>query len=141
VAVVGEAVEKRLRHLGVAEHAGSFAEAEIGHDDDAGAFIELAQQVEEQGTARGAERQVAKLVEDDENGMGEPRRNLAGLALALFRFERVVEFDGGEEPDALSVMLDHRGVGDQAFTHRSGDLMTAVVGITRVVPHPICELR
>ena len=38
--------------------------------------------------------------------MGEPRRDLSGLAQVLFRFERVDEFDGGEEPDALSVMLD-----------------------------------
>jgi len=44
---VGEAIEERCRHLGVAEHAGPFAEAEIGRDDDAGAFVELAQQVEE----------------------------------------------------------------------------------------------
>ena len=29
--------------------------------------------------------------------MGEPRRDLPGLALVLFRFERVDEFDGGEE--------------------------------------------
>ena len=38
--------------------------------------------------------------------MDEPRRDLPGLALALFRFERVDELDSGEEPDALSVMLD-----------------------------------
>ena len=68
---MSEAIEERGRHLGVAEHGGPFAEAEIGRDDDAGAFIELAQQVEEQGAAGGAERQITKLVEDDEIGMGE----------------------------------------------------------------------
>jgi hypothetical protein len=35
--------------------------------------------MEEQGSAGGAERQVAKLVEDDEIGVGEPGRDLAGL--------------------------------------------------------------
>src|SRR6202453_2540813 len=106
VAAVGKTIEQRGRHLGVAEHGGPLAEAEIGRDDDAGALVELAEQMEEQGSARGAERQVAKLVEDDEIGVGEPRRDLARFALKLLLFESVDEFDGGEEPDALAVMLD-----------------------------------
>src|SRR5882757_6747726 len=106
VTSVGETVEQRGRHLGVAEHGGPLAEAEISRDDDAGALVELAQQVEEQGPAGGAERQVAKLVEDDEIGVGEPRRDLAGSALKLLLFESVDEFDGGKEPYALAVMLD-----------------------------------
>ena len=66
VAVVGEPIEQRGRHLGVAEDRGPLAEAEVGGDDDAGAFVEPAEQVEEQSPARGAERQVAEFVEDDE---------------------------------------------------------------------------
>ena len=38
--------------------------------------------------------------------MNEPSCDLPGLALMLFRFERVDEFDGGEESDALSMMLN-----------------------------------
>src|ERR1700677_235692 len=106
VAAVGKTIEQRGRHLRVAEHGGPLAEAEIGRDDDAGALVELAQQMEEQGPAGGAERQVAKLVEDDEIGVGEPRRDLAWFALKLLLFESVDEFDGGKEPDALAVMLD-----------------------------------
>jgi len=37
-----QAVEQRRGHLGVAEHARPLAEAEVGGDDDAGAFVELA---------------------------------------------------------------------------------------------------
>ena len=103
---MGEPVEQRRRHLGVAEHGRPFAEAQVGRDDDAGAFVELAQQVEEQRPARGAERQVAKLVQDDEVGMGEPSGELPCLTVMLFLFEGVDEFDGREEPDALAVMLD-----------------------------------
>src|ERR1700730_3486941 len=62
--------------------------------------------MEEQCPAAGAERQVAKLVEDDEIGVGEPRRDLSGFALKLFLLEGVDEFDGGEEPDALAMVLD-----------------------------------
>jgi hypothetical protein len=50
--------------------------------------------MEEQGSAGGAERQIAKLVEDDEIGVGEPGRDLAGFALKLLLFESVDEFDG-----------------------------------------------
>jgi hypothetical protein len=106
VAAVGKTIKQRGRHLRVAEHGGPLAEAEIGRDDDAGALVELAEQMEEQGSARGAEWQVAEFVEDDEVGVGKPPRDLAGFALKLLLFESVDKFDGGEEPDPLAVMLD-----------------------------------
>jgi hypothetical protein len=62
--------------------------------------------MEEQGPAGGAERQIAKLVEDDEIGVGEPGCDLARFALKLLLFESVDEFNGGEEPYALAMMLD-----------------------------------
>src|SRR6202453_1295948 len=62
--------------------------------------------MEEQRPAGGAERQVAKLVEDDEIGVSEPGRDLSWYALKLLLFKSVDEFDGGEEPDALAVVLD-----------------------------------
>jgi hypothetical protein len=62
--------------------------------------------MEEQRPAGGAERQVAKLVEDDEIGVSEPGRDLARFALKLLLFKSVDEFDRGEEPNALAVMLD-----------------------------------
>ena len=46
-----EAIEQRSDHLGVTEDAGPFAEAQIGGDDDAGTFIQLAQKMEEQRAA------------------------------------------------------------------------------------------
>jgi hypothetical protein len=43
-----------------------FAEAQVGGDDDAGAFVKFAQQVEEQRAAGGAERQIAQRIQEDE---------------------------------------------------------------------------
>src|ERR1700722_2864025 len=106
VAAVGETIEWRGRHLRVAEHGCPLAKAEIGRDDDAGALVELAQQMEEQRSAGGAERQVTQLVEDDEIGVGKPGGDLSWFALKLLLFESVDEFDGGEEADALAVVLD-----------------------------------
>ena len=62
--------------------------------------------MEEQGPTGGAERQVAKLVEDDEIGVGEPGGGLSWFALKLLLFKSVDEFDGGEEADALAMMLN-----------------------------------
>jgi hypothetical protein len=36
---VGEAVEERGSHFRIAEHAGPFAEAQVGCDEDAGALV------------------------------------------------------------------------------------------------------
>ena len=44
--MMGEPIEQRRRHLGVAEDGRPFAEAEVGGDGDAGALIEYAQQME-----------------------------------------------------------------------------------------------
>ena len=103
---MGEAVEQRRRHFGVAEDGRPFAEAQVRRDDDAGALVELAEQMEEQRAAGGAERQVTEFVEDDEVGIGKPPSDLPRLSLKLFVFEGVDEFDGREEPDALAVMFD-----------------------------------
>ena len=51
---MGEAVEQGGGHFGITEDGSPFAEAEIGGDDDAGALVEFAQEVEEQRAARGA---------------------------------------------------------------------------------------
>lgn len=52
VAVVCEAIEQRGSHLGIAEHSGPLEEAQVGNDDDTGALGELAEQVEQERTAR-----------------------------------------------------------------------------------------
>lgn len=58
---VGKAVEQSGDHLGIPEDRGPFAEAEIRGYDNAGAPVELAQQMEEQCAARGTKRQVPSL--------------------------------------------------------------------------------
>lgn len=51
VPTMGKPIQQDGNHLGVAEHGGPFAEAEIGGNDDAGPLVELAQEMEEQGAA------------------------------------------------------------------------------------------
>jgi hypothetical protein len=66
VAVMREAVEQGRGHLGIAEDAGPFAEGEIGGDEDRGALVEAADEMEEQLTAGLGEGEMAEFVEDDE---------------------------------------------------------------------------
>ena len=106
VAAGGEAVEERRGHFRVAEHGGPFAEAEVGGYDDADALVELAQQMEEQRTARGAEQQVAQFVEDDEIEAGQAFCDPPGLALGFFLFQSVDHLDGGEEADLSAFVFN-----------------------------------
>jgi hypothetical protein len=50
--MVGKAAEQRCGHFAVPEHASPFAEAEVCGDEDAGALVKLAEQVEEQRGSR-----------------------------------------------------------------------------------------
>ena len=77
VAVVGEAVEERGRHLGVAEDGGPFAEVEVRRDDDRGALVEAADQVEEQLAAGLREGEIAELIQDQEVEAAEDVRRPA----------------------------------------------------------------
>ena len=58
LAVMGEAVEQGGGHLGVAEHGGPSAEGGVGGDDNRGALVERADQVEQQLAAGLCEGQI-----------------------------------------------------------------------------------
>jgi len=95
VAVVGEPVEERGRHLGVAEDGGPFAEVEVRGDDDRGALVEAADQVEQELAAGLGEGKVSQFVEDQEVETAEDVRRPAlavGPGLCAEIDERVQAF-------------------------------------------------
>ena len=108
VAVVGQAIEQRGRHLGIAEDARPFAEGEIGGDDDRGALVEPADEVEQELAAGLSEGQIAEFVEDDEvhagQVIGDPTLpSVAGLGLEpVDEIDHVVEPAAGAGSDAAS---------------------------------------
>ena len=59
---MGEAVEQRGGHLGVAEDRRPFAEGKVGGDDDRGLFVELADQVEQELPAGLGKGEIAEGV-------------------------------------------------------------------------------
>jgi hypothetical protein len=66
LAVVGQPIEQRGGHLGVAEHAGPLSEGEVRGDDDRGALVKPADEVEQKLAAGLGEGQIAEFVENDE---------------------------------------------------------------------------
>jgi hypothetical protein len=72
IAVMGEPIEQCSGHLGITEDAGRFGEGQVGRDDDRGALVEPADQMEQQLTTGLGERQIAELVEDEEVDTGAP---------------------------------------------------------------------
>ena len=66
-----ETIQERGGHLWVAKDAGPFTEGEICCDDDRRAFVETADQVEQELAAGLRERKIAELVENDEVEPGE----------------------------------------------------------------------
>ncbi len=65
---MGEAIEKRGGHFRISKDRRPIGEDQIRGDDDTGALIKFAQTMEEQGTARGAERQASRLIQDHRIG-------------------------------------------------------------------------
>jgi hypothetical protein len=112
VAVVGEAVEERGRHLGVAEDGGPFAEVEVGGDDDRGALVESADEVEEELPAGLREGQVSEFIEDDKVEAREVVGQATLLAAARLGLEPVHHVDDVEQAPAGAAPDERPGDGD-----------------------------
>ena len=123
---MGESVEQRGGHLGVAEDGRPFAEGQVGGDDDRGPLVEPADEMEQQLPAGLREGQVAELVEDDEVEPGQVLGDAALLAGAVLGLELVDEIDDVEEAAA-------RTVADQRPGNRDGQVRLAGAGRSRVI--------
>src|ERR1700704_4176008 len=97
VAVVREPIQQRGRHLGIDEDARPFTEGQVGCDDDGGALIEPADQVEQQLAARLRKRQVAEFVDYDQINASELLAETAGTARLGFGFELIDQIHSIEE--------------------------------------------
>ncbi len=81
VAVMGQPVEQRGGHLGIAEDGRPFAEGEVGRDDDRGMLVEPADQMEQELSAGTGKRQVAEFIKDQQIEAGRVFGKLAGPPL------------------------------------------------------------
>jgi hypothetical protein len=113
LAVMGQAIEECGGHLGVAEDARPFAEGEIGGDEDRGALVEAADQMEQQLPAGLGEGQIAQFVEDDEVEADEIIGQPSLPAGARLAFQPVDQVDDGVEPATRAAADAGPGDGDR----------------------------
>ena len=96
-AMMGQAIEERRRHLGVAKYTGPIAKGQIGGDDDRGALVEPADQMKEPLAAGLSEGQIAEFVENNEVHAGEIFGEPPLPAGAGFALQPIDEVDDGIE--------------------------------------------
>ena len=143
VAVMGQPVEQRGGHLGVAEHAGPFTEGKVSGDDDGSSLVEPADEVEQKLAAGLGKGQISELVQDDEvhpgQMLGKPALpSVAGLDLeAVDEIDHVVEAATGTGSDAAPGDCDGQmglagaGAADQDDVALLGDEAAANEATTR----------
>ena len=112
LAVMGQAVQERGGHLGIAKDRRPFAEGEVGGDDDRGAFVELADEVEQQLSAGLGKGQIAEFVEDDEVKAVQVIGQTALFAASGLGLEAIDQIDDIVEPTAGAVADQGAGDGD-----------------------------
>ncbi len=119
VAVMGQAVKQRGRHCCIAEDARPFAKHKIGGDDDGGALVRAADEVEQELTTRLSERQIAQFVEDDEVHAGQVFGETALPTVAGLSLESVDEVD-----DVVEASSGVQATGSTRSTGRRPSSMT-----------------
>lgn len=119
--MVRDAIQERGCHLGIAEDSDPLPELQVGGDDDARFFVELADQVEQQCAAGFRERDIAQLVDDDAIQGRQLPDDLSGIAVGLFLDQRVDQIDCVEEAGLLAVV-------DQCGSKRESDMGFACPG-------------
>ena len=87
--MVSEAVKECRCHLGITKDRGPFTKSQIGGDNDGGAFVETADEMEQQLSARLGKGQIAQFSEHDEVEAGKGIGEATLSATARFRFQPV----------------------------------------------------
>lgn len=104
--MVSQSIQQSRGHLFIYKHCRPFGKAEVGGNDDAGPLIELADQMEQQCATSLAEGQVTQLIQYHQIGVDQPVGYPPLLPGLFLLFQCVNQFNGGEEPYSLSVLLD-----------------------------------
>jgi hypothetical protein len=114
---VGEPVDDRFGEPGVGEHLRPFPERQVGGDDQAGAFVSLGEDLEDELGGAVWQREVAEFVADQQLGAGVAADNAREFAVALCFLEVVRETCERREAHAASLVAgaDRQGCGQHRF--------------------------
>jgi len=101
--MMGEPIKQRGGHLGVTEDAGPFAEGEVSGDNDRGAFVKLADEVEQELATGLSEGEIAQLVQDNEVETVQVISEAALFAAAGLDLKTIDQIDDIVEPAPRAV--------------------------------------
>ena len=93
-AVVRDTIQQRSCHLGIAKHRDPICELEVCGDDDAGRFIQLADQMKQECPAGLWKRDIAKLVDDHAVQGGQLLDDFPGVSVGLLCDQGIDQIDG-----------------------------------------------
>ena len=96
--MVSETVKQCRCHLGITEDRRPFAEGQIGGDDDGCAFVELADEMEQELSTGLCKGQIAKFIEQHKIKAGHVISNAALIADTRLAFQSIDQIDHIEEP-------------------------------------------
>ena len=104
VCLVGDAVDDGFGEAGVGEDLGPFAEGQVGGDDQAAAFVALADDLEDELGGAFGQVQVSELVKDHQLGAGVAADDPGEFAAAVGFLQLVGEAGEGGEADAAALL-------------------------------------
>ena len=99
---MGDSIEQRRGHLGVAEDLNPFAKVEVCRDDQAGLFIQLAHEMEQERSAGFREGHVTQLIQNHDINLREPSCHLAWVISGLLLDQQIHQVNDVKESNALA---------------------------------------
>ena len=100
--MVGQSVQKGGCHFGIGEHGWPFSEGKVGCQQNGCAFVEFADEMQDQAPAGVREWEIAEFVNDHEINAGQLLARPASLAIAMLGQKCRMD-----NPDAIA--MDLRG--------------------------------
>ena len=116
--MVRNPVQKCRCHFGIAKDRHPLPELQIGCNDDAGLFIKLADEMEQQRPARFWERDVSQFINNHTIHLGQLANDFASVSFRLFPDQGVDKINSIVEACLLTLIDERRAQsnGDVGFT-------------------------
>ena len=120
VAMMGQPVQQRRRHLAITTDIAPLAKYQIGRDHHTGRFIQCVEQMAQQSSAGLTKRQIPQFIEDHPIDVTRTQGKTSLFALEFFLFQRIDQFDGRQETDTVLLLhrLDFNGNGTGRMSAR-----------------------
>jgi len=101
---MGDAIEQCRFYLGFTEDTDSFDNGQVGGDDQRGLFVELSDELEQQGAAGRREWQIPQFIEDHRVSLDQLAGHVSSTCRLLFPLQLVHQIDRVVEANAFAAI-------------------------------------